>query len=296
MTPAPAADALQHRFQAPDATPEELACAVARLVQPDLDAANCLRQLDELAAFVGRHLEVDAGHWTAQGLLDCLNGALGFRGNRDDYYDPRNSLLPAVLERRTGLPIMLSLLCMAIGRRLQLQIDGMGFPGHFMARYQDHHGSWLLDPFYATVVAPDEVAAHLEMALGKPVTPPPAPWAPVTPAQIGAAHPPQLAQRLPGAKGAGAGDAHVGCTHRRRTRRPANTGASEPCFTTASNNGKRRSMICAHYFVQRWPDTPIHPAWAGPQPTSRSGQNQRLGTNSCWNLYRESSVMLSKIN
>ena len=184
MTAEAALVALCRCFQRPDATPEDLACAVARIVDSETEPTACMQEIDSLAAFVGRHLEVAAGHWTAQGLLDCLNGALGFRGNRDDYYDPRNSLLRHVLERRTGLPIMLSLLCMAIGRRLHLQVEGMGFPGHFMARYQDNQGIWLLDPYYGTVVAPAEVEAHLEVALGKHVTLSPSAWAPVTPAQM----------------------------------------------------------------------------------------------------------------
>ncbi len=294
MMPATAVDALQHRFQAPDATPEELACAVARLVQPDLDAANCLRQLDALAAFVGRHLELDAGHWTAQGLLDCLNGALGFRGNRDDYYDPRNSLLPAVLERRTGLPIMLSLLCIAIGRRLQLRIDGVGFPGHFMARYQDHHGSWLLDPFYATVVAPDEVAAHLEMALGKPVTLPPAPWAPVTPAQL-------ALRILHNLRNAFLERKELALV----TRMLDALIAVEP---EASQHWRERALL--HYGQQEWEETQhdlrsyfvragltpqfILPGLVRNQPAAVG--NPTAGDQQLLNLYRESSIMLSKIN
>ncbi|MBK8045750.1 MAG: tetratricopeptide repeat protein [Anaerolineales bacterium] len=86
-----------------------------------------------------------------------------------NYYDPRNSLLPDVLERRAGLPIMLAIVCMAIGRRLNLQIEGLAFPSHFLALYRDAAGVWVLDPFYGVVIEPDGVEAYLTQRLERPV-------------------------------------------------------------------------------------------------------------------------------
>src|SRR5690606_39368836 len=61
---------------------------------------------------------------------------LGFRGNEQNYYDPANSYFNRVIDRRTGNPISLCLLFMLLGRRLEMPIAGIGFPGHFLCRYQ----------------------------------------------------------------------------------------------------------------------------------------------------------------
>ncbi len=96
------------------------------------------------------------GEPRAQRFLSVINDGLGFRGNRRRYYDPRNSYLNEVLERRLGLPILLSLICISIGRRIGVDIEGLGFPGHFMARYRDEVGVWLLDSFHGNVVSEAE--------------------------------------------------------------------------------------------------------------------------------------------
>ena len=71
----------------------------------------------------------------------------GFCGNKEDYYDPRNSYLNEVLDRRTGIPITLSVLYMEIGNRLGLRIDGVGMPGHFLTKFF-HDGRYVfIDPF-----------------------------------------------------------------------------------------------------------------------------------------------------
>ena len=90
-----------------------------------------------------------SGRARAEDFLHLFNRGLGFRGNRDDYYDPANSFLNVVLERRVGLPITLSLLCVALGQRVGIDIVGMGFPGHFMACYRDDRGAWLFNHLMA---------------------------------------------------------------------------------------------------------------------------------------------------
>ena len=59
---------------------------------------------------------------------------MGFRGNAEEYYDPRNSYLNEVLDRRTGMPITLSAVAMAVGSRAGLEVVGVGLPGHFVAK------------------------------------------------------------------------------------------------------------------------------------------------------------------
>lgn len=72
---------------------------------------------------------------------------LGFTGNESNYYDPENSYLNRVLDRRTGNPISLSLVYMLLGRRLRLPIAGIGFPGHFLCRYQSPQEEYYIDAF-----------------------------------------------------------------------------------------------------------------------------------------------------
>jgi regulator of sirC expression with transglutaminase-like and TPR domain len=157
----------------PTPRPEHLALAIAGIAEPALDMEHYLRQLDELAHVVRVALGEGApGRARAEHFLQIITQDLGFVGNRDNYYDPANSFLPAVLRERTGLPIMLSLVCMAIGRRIGLVIDGVGFPGHFMARYRDEAGAWLLDPFNGEVVECSDADLYLSQIFQRPVAVP----------------------------------------------------------------------------------------------------------------------------
>jgi len=76
-------------------------------------------------------------------LNDYLFGRLRFRGNDGDYFDPRNSFLNDVLDRRTGIPITLSTVYLEVGRRVGLNVEGVGLPGHFIVRVDDR----LVDPY-----------------------------------------------------------------------------------------------------------------------------------------------------
>ncbi len=77
-------------------------------------------------------------------LSAFLSGELGFRGNAENYYCERNSLLPSVIETRSGIPLTLTLLYMMIGSRAAMKIEGINLPGHFIAR----HGEIYFDPFH----------------------------------------------------------------------------------------------------------------------------------------------------
>ena len=105
---------------------------------------------------------------------------LGFRGNTDNYYDPRNSYLNDVMDRRTGLPIALSALTMAVGRRAGLEIAGVGLPGHFMTKMIAGTRAILFDPFNGgRILSPNECAEMLERVTGQPFTPTPKTFQPV---------------------------------------------------------------------------------------------------------------------
>jgi regulator of sirC expression with transglutaminase-like and TPR domain len=124
------------------------ALAIAQEEYPTLDIQTYLERLDQLAAVVR---DRSAGENSPYRLIASLNYVLftqeGYRGNRDDYYDPRNSFLNEVIERRIGIPIALSVLYMEVARRADLRLHGVGFPGHFLVKYTGDEGEIVVDPF-----------------------------------------------------------------------------------------------------------------------------------------------------
>lgn len=92
---------------------------------------------------------------TSSDLMLSLFGSGEFAGNIGNYYDPANSLLPAVLTHRRGNPITLSVLAMAVGRRVGLTLKGVSMPGHFLLAADDARGVWL-DPFHSGAVLHEE--------------------------------------------------------------------------------------------------------------------------------------------
>ena len=121
---------------------------LAQQRSPDLDVERYLAKLDEIAAAVRRSLGEDAD---PRRLVEEMNRQLyeveGFRGNERDYYDPRNSYLNEVLDRKVGIPITLSILYMEVGRRIALPIVGVGLPGHFLVKVFGVDGDLLIDPY-----------------------------------------------------------------------------------------------------------------------------------------------------
>ena len=129
-------------------SPEAAALLVARDARPSVDVAGDLALIDELAAplhGLGRDTRDPQGQ--AAALAAHLHGALGFHGNAETYYDAGNSYLDQVLRRRVGIPITLSVVYAAIGRRVGVTVDLIGFPGHFLARVGGD-GGVLVDPFH----------------------------------------------------------------------------------------------------------------------------------------------------
>lgn len=145
------------------------ALTIARIEHPGLQPAPSLETLDDLAARSGVGNLRDPRRGLDR-LREFLFGAAGFRGNADDYYDPRNSCLNDVLDRRVGIPITLSLVMMEVGRRAGLPIIGIGLPGHFIAA-ADLGTEWILfDPFNGgTVLTRAGAARVVSQALGRRV-------------------------------------------------------------------------------------------------------------------------------
>ncbi|HLL24738.1 MAG TPA: transglutaminase-like domain-containing protein [Kofleriaceae bacterium] len=105
-------------------------------------------QLDAIASFAAPEVTRAAGGIArARAISDCLFDRLGFCGNTDDYYDPRNSFLADVLDRRTGIPISLSVLYLEVARRVGVLAQGVNFPGHFLVRVAIEDAWLFLDPF-----------------------------------------------------------------------------------------------------------------------------------------------------
>jgi regulator of sirC expression with transglutaminase-like and TPR domain len=122
----------------PEIPLDEAALLIAASAQPGLDVAVQLGRLDDLAAGCKAP--------TLEALCSHLFTDLGFTGNTEDYADPRNSYLDQVLDRRVGIPISLSVLTMAVGRRLGVALAGVGMPGHFLVRHLGDPPVFL-DPF-----------------------------------------------------------------------------------------------------------------------------------------------------
>ena len=161
------------------------ALAIARWEYPRLDADAYLERLDGLARSVDGVRRSPDALGRLHRLREYLFVEQGFTGNRDDYYDPRNSFLNDVLDRRQGIPITLSLVLMEVGKRLGLAIEGIGLPGHFIAGARLDDSQILLDPFNGgALVTPEECAELVGSVVGRPVTLLPEHYAPVSGRQL----------------------------------------------------------------------------------------------------------------
>jgi len=115
---------------------------------PGLDIDGYLGEIERFAVRLRARLAPgDGAEERVAALNRFLFDELGFSGNADHYYDPRNSYLNEVLDRRTGIPITLSVLYMEIGRRIGLALEGVSFPGHFLVRLRLRGAMLVLDPF-----------------------------------------------------------------------------------------------------------------------------------------------------
>ena len=128
---------------------DRAALGVAMIHTPDLAPEDVFSQLNELASQLGDRLRnFNDGRDFVEKAQRYLFEDLGFHGNQEDFYDPRNSCLNQVLERRTGLPITLSVLYMEIARRLAMPVFGIGLPQHFIVQFDDGNYAAYVDPFH----------------------------------------------------------------------------------------------------------------------------------------------------
>jgi regulator of sirC expression with transglutaminase-like and TPR domain len=157
---------------------------------PERDLESYRAQLDVIAQRAAPEVaRATNGSARARAISDCLFDHLGFCGNTDDYFDPRNSFLCDVLDRRTGIPISLSVLYLEIARRVGVLAQGVNFPGHFLVRVAIEDAWLFLDPFAGgRTLTP----ADLEALLRKTTTPD----AVLEPSVIAAASKRQIVSRM----------------------------------------------------------------------------------------------------
>lgn len=135
----------------------EGALMVARLEYPEMDIDTYMLKIRRLADDVRDTLPDNPN---AAETLTQLNNVLfhdkGFEGNSEHYYDPKNSFLNDVLERRLGIPVSLSILYMELGKELGLPLAGISFPGHFLVKLEIDDGAIILDPYYGGISLSEE--------------------------------------------------------------------------------------------------------------------------------------------
>jgi regulator of sirC expression with transglutaminase-like and TPR domain len=144
------------------------ALLIAEPEYPNLDVPSYVGLLDrwgEEARRAARHGSPDTDS-ALSSVLALVYGELGFHGNDHDYYDPRNSFLNEVLDRRTGIPITLALVLIEICRRAGVEAAGVAFPGHFLVRSPVPGGFLVIDPFRGRPIAGEELLAIHQAATG----------------------------------------------------------------------------------------------------------------------------------
>lgn len=158
-----AVDEFVQAANVPGGSLAEPALLIARVAYPRLDPSRWLAELEEMGQTARAHIEVGIGgdpprRARVRAVAEFLFGQLGFVGNREQYDDPRNSLLNDVLSRRTGIPITLAVVFMEVARRAGLDLEGVNFPGHFLLRCPPDPSDpadeqpILLDPFHGGAV------------------------------------------------------------------------------------------------------------------------------------------------
>jgi regulator of sirC expression with transglutaminase-like and TPR domain len=136
-------------FVSPDLQDEKIdlirgALVIARAEYPHLEIEEYAGRIETMA----RRVAALAGNLDPQATLAALNNVVfeqaKLRGNREDYYDPRNSFLNDVLDRGLGIPITLSIVYMEVARRVGFPLSGVGMPGHFLLKHYRENGQEIL--------------------------------------------------------------------------------------------------------------------------------------------------------
>jgi regulator of sirC expression with transglutaminase-like and TPR domain len=150
----------------------EGALLIAQEEYPVLDVAHYLQRLDAMAEAVRSSLglELNPQHIVAS-INAYLFDEVGLRGNQEHYYDPRNSFLNDVLDRKTGIPITLAVIYLDLGRQVGLPIVGVGLPGHFIVQYLAQTAPFWIDPFHrGAILTHADCVTRLRQIYGQDMT------------------------------------------------------------------------------------------------------------------------------
>lgn len=216
--------AFRDAFDDPGLGFDRAALLVGHELEATVDVARTLAALDALAAPLSarasRVTDAEAG---AALLAEYLGHELGFHGNGDDYYAPDNSLLDRVLARRVGIPITLAVVYIAVGTRVGIEVDGIGFPGHFLIRVGGPNGVFQ-DPYHrGTLLDSDKLADYVARHVG--------PGASLDPAHLAAVDPRSLAIRML---------TNLEAAYARRSEHPRAWVAADRLHALTSDDGYRR--------------------------------------------------------
>jgi len=141
----------------------EAAVSLAQDEYPELDVQTILGEVDQLQARLRRRIPADAAPIQKLRLLNqFFFQDLKFGGNVNDYYDPDNSYISALLHTRRGIPITLAVLWMELAQGLGLSVRGVGFPGHFMVKVSLPMGQAVIDPLSGKSLSREDLAERLE--------------------------------------------------------------------------------------------------------------------------------------
>lgn len=148
----------------------EAALCVAGEEYPEMDVGRERTRVQEMGHEAARRVaHLDNPFARLNGVTTWLFEDLGFRGDRDDYDDPRNSFLNEVLERRVGIPLTLSILFMEVARSAGFATRGIALPGHFVAQVERDGRSIMVDPFHhGQVITEDDCRSLVARSTGRP--------------------------------------------------------------------------------------------------------------------------------
>ncbi len=142
---------------------------VAKYRYPEVDMEPYRRWLDQQADAIAVHFDPALSMYRTIGLVNMqLFEKAGLQGDDVRYYDPDNSCLNRVIDRKRGIPITLSIIYILVGRRLGLPLDGVGLPGHFLVRYSGQEESVFIDPFHRGRLLTREDCIRHVRAMGYP--------------------------------------------------------------------------------------------------------------------------------
>jgi regulator of sirC expression with transglutaminase-like and TPR domain len=139
---------------------------IAEAEYPGLDIPAYVAVLDRFGARARRAIAAAPSDPPVATVLRVLYGELGFHGNTVEYYDPRNSFLNEVLDRRTGIPITLAVVMIEVCRRAGVEASGVSYPGHFLVRATLPRGPLFIDPFEGAPLDQPELLALYQRATG----------------------------------------------------------------------------------------------------------------------------------